>query len=261
MPFQAPETTPDRPVVEVLSADHRADLVRALTEGASRAFAAGDTKAALVALDAVRAIVRDAAQGTAAAVVDLAGERRRRASEVGSRKRPRSCRPRALRPRTAAQPCEAMSPVKPSWTTCTSLARRRRRSHPYTVSHMVPFRSSTPVASRTRSSTIRPRTLLQLTAAQQQPAGAPIITVPVAGGSPSGLLADTTPIPQSLVFVDASGIDYTTFGELLWGRSTAARRRSSTRMARRAIRSTQALPRPSAGLRTPSLRTHKGSRS
>ena len=42
------------------------------------AFAVGDARAALVALDAVRALVGDAAQGPAAAVVDLAAERRRR---------------------------------------------------------------------------------------------------------------------------------------------------------------------------------------
>jgi hypothetical protein len=58
--------------------DHRSDLVRALADGAARAFAAGDTRAALLALDTVRALVGDAAQGPAAAVLDLETERRRR---------------------------------------------------------------------------------------------------------------------------------------------------------------------------------------
>jgi hypothetical protein len=54
--------------------------VRALAEGASRAFAAGDTRTALLAIDAVRALVGDAAQGPmrAAGVVDLEEERRKR---------------------------------------------------------------------------------------------------------------------------------------------------------------------------------------
>jgi hypothetical protein len=52
--------------------------VQALADGAARAFAAGDTRAAMLALDTVRALVGDAAQGTAAPVVDLGAERRKR---------------------------------------------------------------------------------------------------------------------------------------------------------------------------------------
>ena len=66
------------PVLTSPTGDHRADLVRALADGAARAFAVGDTRAALVALDAMRALVGDAGQGPASPVVDLAEERRRR---------------------------------------------------------------------------------------------------------------------------------------------------------------------------------------
>ena len=61
--------------------DPRANLVRALADGAARAFAAGDSRAARVALAALSGLVDDApdaAPGNDAAVVNLATERRQR---------------------------------------------------------------------------------------------------------------------------------------------------------------------------------------
>jgi hypothetical protein len=60
--------------------DHRTALVQALTEGAARAFAAGDTGAALLALDTVRTLVGDAAPG--APLVDT--ERKKRGASSSS---------------------------------------------------------------------------------------------------------------------------------------------------------------------------------
>jgi hypothetical protein len=58
--------------------DHRTALVQALTAGAAKAFAAGDTRAALLALDTVRTLVGDAAPGAATPVVDLQADRQKR---------------------------------------------------------------------------------------------------------------------------------------------------------------------------------------
>jgi len=58
--------------------EHRTALVQALTEGAARAFAAGDTRAALLALDTVRTLVGDASPGASAPVLDFETERRKR---------------------------------------------------------------------------------------------------------------------------------------------------------------------------------------
>jgi hypothetical protein len=55
----APSTADAAPPVSTLAppGDHRAALVQALTEGAARAFAAGDTRAALLAINTVRTLI------------------------------------------------------------------------------------------------------------------------------------------------------------------------------------------------------------
>lgn len=53
-------------------------MVRALADGLVAAFRAGDTRASFIALDTLRVLVGDAAQGPAGLVVDLETERRRR---------------------------------------------------------------------------------------------------------------------------------------------------------------------------------------
>ena len=55
---------------------HRADLARALADGLARALAAGDGRAARVALAALQELTADL--GVGAPVVDLAVERRKR---------------------------------------------------------------------------------------------------------------------------------------------------------------------------------------
>ena len=80
LPPAAPSTSPAPSPVSAPAEprDHRTALVQALTEGAARAFAAGDTRAALLALDTVRTLVGDAASSASAPVVDLEAERRKR---------------------------------------------------------------------------------------------------------------------------------------------------------------------------------------
>jgi glycosyltransferase A (GT-A) superfamily protein (DUF2064 family) len=59
--------------------DHRARLARALGEAVAEALAAGDARAASVAVDALAQLTGEIAkQGADAQVVDLAAERRRR---------------------------------------------------------------------------------------------------------------------------------------------------------------------------------------
>ena len=79
-PPAAPSATPAPSPVSARteSGDHRTALVQALIEGAARAFAAGDTRAALLALDTVRTLVGDAAPGASAPVLDIETERRKR---------------------------------------------------------------------------------------------------------------------------------------------------------------------------------------
>jgi hypothetical protein len=56
----------------------RADLGRALADGLARAMAAGDMRAARIALAALSALMEDAPEQGGAPVVDLAAERRKR---------------------------------------------------------------------------------------------------------------------------------------------------------------------------------------
>ena len=76
--FAPDDEVTELPAARLSTGDHRSALVRALADGAAQAFAAGDTRAAMLALDTVRALVGDTADGTAAPVVDLGAERRKR---------------------------------------------------------------------------------------------------------------------------------------------------------------------------------------
>jgi hypothetical protein len=74
----AHDAPPSSPMPPEASTSIRADMGRALADGLARALAAGDTRAARVALAALAALVDDAPEGSGAAVVDLGTERRRR---------------------------------------------------------------------------------------------------------------------------------------------------------------------------------------